>query len=276
MKTKNNNFFLKYTFAIIFLLLTSTLLLAQKQEYEIEERPGIVPPPEKTEEQKEKERKDSIAAIDNKWIEYFNETNIKLDNLYKKLSSIDADTILKVDKCEKELEIIKTKFKNKNYTDRLEDKDIEVLYDQYLEQISDVELKIAELRMPKKTDTPTNWLLIFGIAAGVLLMVGIPILKQILSNSSTIKTQKESEWQTMIFAQQIPQPQDMNKEHLGLIPEIENQINKYTIFIEKKPKKLHKKEAIERRTKLQEQKDKLDEIALQDKMDNGEIISINI
>jgi hypothetical protein len=230
----------KYSITIVISFFVAVQLFAQERKMVVITDDSFTPHPQ-IEAQTEKERQDSIDVIDKKWSEYFNETNIKLDNLYTKLSSIDSDTASKVAKYKKELEHIQRKFNERDCRDRLlENKSIENQYDTYAEKIGDIELKMEELLIPPPPKE-VNWLVI-GIAAGVLIMGGLPILMQIASKRSARKQQKEAEWQS-ITTQYLQLPQDLN---VACVPLIETLIVQCTNFLEKRPKRMHKDAARER------------------------------
>lgn len=230
----------KYIAAIVISLFTAVQLWAQERAMVVITDDVEVPVPS---QQTEEEIQDSIETIDNKWTEYFNETNMILDQLYTKLSSIDSDTASKVAKYKKDLEHIQRKFNDRDCRDRLrENKSIENQYDIYAGKIGDIELKMDELLTPPPPKEETNWLLILGIVAGVVIMVGLPVIIQITSKRSTRKQQKETEWQT-ITTQYMAIPQNLNTSCISLIQTL---IMQCTLFLEKRPKKLHKNDALER------------------------------
>ena len=192
-------------------------------------------------EQIEKERKDSIDKINKDWSVFFSEINGELDELYQKLNSIDSDTTAKVKDYKSELNFIEKLFaKKEKKGEWIDNKSIDKQYKEYIIKCDKINNKITELQTPPAEKEKTNWLLILGIAAGVLVMGGLPIIMQISTKYSARKQQKDIEWQGMNEQyMQIPQNFDEN-----YIPHIQTLILRYENFLEKKPKKMYKKNAL--------------------------------
>ena len=231
----------KYITVILIALLASVQLFVQAQTV-IYDYSNIDLTPPKSEAQKEKERQDSIKAVNKEWSNFFSETNSDLEGLYEKLNLINPDSVSKVKEYEIEFNIIKTRFERKEKKGEwCDSKKIDDQYDEYQLNCGMIDNKIKELlTIPPKKET--NWLLIFGAAGGVLLMAGLPLIMQISAKYTARKQQKESEWRTItVQYMQIPQNLDAS-----CIPLIQNLILMCENFIEKKPKKMHRGAALQK------------------------------
>ena len=116
----------------------------------------------------------------------------------------------------------------------------------FIDQKTQIEKKFIELQeWADNTKPPMNPLVILGISlAGILVfaMTLMPLLMKKATDKKQKKTMKEAEWQTLsIQYQQLPV-----KLETAHLPLIENLISMHTNFVEKPPKKLYKKEALDR------------------------------
>jgi len=237
----------KYIAVLIAFLMVSLQFFAQERKTVVITDNSEVPLPS-VEEQVGKEFLDSVKLTE-RWGEYFLQRNAALAEIYRDVCDIDSVKSSK-NEIKKQLQIHKDAFKDaadyesysQTYTPWKDNDDLYAQKKEYDNIVRKIENKIGDWDTFIAAQAPSgfNRLLILAIAAGVLLTTGLPIIMQIATKRSATKQQKETEWKS-INTQYQQIPQDLNE---AFLPIIQTLIMQCEDFVEKPPKRMHKKEAL--------------------------------
>ena len=232
----------------VFLFCFITVSLCGQHVTEVPIQQDVPMPHSKSQEQTEAEKQDSIKK---EFAGLLLNYSKQIDELKQNLFSIDTSKA-----SQKEVQKLITNYKvdlqsiDKKFNSAKggagNSLEVITIEDHFIDQKTQIEKKFIELQeWADNTKPPMNPLVILGITlAGILVfaMTVMPIIMKKSADKKQKKIMKDAEWQTLSMQYQQLPPK-LEAAHLSLI---ENLISMHTNFVEKPPKKLHKKDALDR------------------------------
>ena len=153
----------------------------------------------KTKAEIEREKRDSIQKVDEKWRSYLSEKNAEIEEFFTQIKQIDSSKVTKeiIEEYKNQAGDMKERFDDKVNRNRWqhENEELDDLLALFNGTYKRIVSKLAQLETHLKPEKePTNPLLILGIVLGSVMAL-IPIFTQIKSAITMKKMKKEQKQQ---------------------------------------------------------------------------------